>query len=97
MSTRKITNTDKTIGKHAIRPMVILDMTRTNEEISVVMKVTENKQSNDVVADAKQEILDSPWHEDDLAKALVSKTKENNKMLDPVARLRKVNEILGRQ
>ena len=84
------------MGIHKIKPLEIYDLTNSGEGVSVVMKVTKNVTTSETVADIKKKVKDSPWHEDDMAKAHMAKNTEASKLKDPVARLRKVNELLGR-
>lgn len=97
MAVNKIVNDKKHIGTKKIEPMVILNLTPASEEIAVVMKVTRSESTGSVLDILKQEKLDSPWREDDLAKTYMSKEVKATKLKDPVATLRKVNALLGRK
>ena len=96
-NTRKINQATKDYGNHRIKTMEIIDLTQTNEDIAVVMKMTRNVSTSDSIKDSHQAIKDSPWHEDDLAKSYVERREQTKKLQDPVSRLRKINEILGRR
>lgn len=96
MTTNNITATKRSIGTKKIEPVMILNLTPASEEIAVVLKVTRAEGGGNVLDAIKREKLASPWREDDLAKAYMSKEVKATKLRDPVATLRKVNELLSR-
>jgi hypothetical protein len=67
-----------------------------SDSVSVVLKAARHENTNSSLRDVKQTVMDSPWREDDMAKAQIE-LSGSTPLKDPVAALRKANELLARR
>lgn len=98
MKTNKITGKQERPGTKRITTLQLIDLVNGAGEVSVVMKIARVENSGTTLKDIKQSVLDSPWREDDAAKAQIeSGGNKTIPLQDPVAALRKANELLSRR
>jgi hypothetical protein len=97
MATNRITDDKKSLGTKKIQPLKVLNLTPASDQIAVIMKVTRTESTGSTLDAIAQEKMDSPWREDDMAKTYMSKKVKATKLKDPIATLRRVNELLGRK
>jgi hypothetical protein len=98
MKKTKLSGDQERPGTNRIGTVQLFDLVSGSDEVSVVMKVARTENKNSSLKEVKQTVLDSPWREDDMAKAQIEQsTNSSHQLKDPVAALRKANELLSRR